>query len=164
MYHVRAVTQTDVVRAGTRDVAKIFQILYDVDAVSGPGSITYLGGTGDVSMSNGGGKRVNNSIFFNTSENSSLLNHSSNNGNTSKDINNSTLSTTLLHNDNFSDSAISSTIRSMNGGLSDDHSTGRLNPDAISVGSNDSGEVNGVSSLFLNILLKYFFKFVSISY
>lgn len=173
VYHVRAVTQTDVVRAGTRDVAKIFQILYDVDAVSGPGSITYLGGNGDVSVSNGGGggKRVNNSIFFNSTANdlnsSPRLNNSSprfnNSAMSSNHSNNSTLSTTILHNDNFSDSAISSTIRSQNGGgggnggggvLDDHHSTGRLNPDAISVGSNDSGEVN-VNVLHLFFVVKF---------
>ena len=43
MYHVRAVTQTDVVRVGTKEVAKIFQLLYDIDGVSGAGAGSHLG-------------------------------------------------------------------------------------------------------------------------
>ena len=63
------VTQTDVVRAGTRDVAKILQILYDVNAVSGPGSYTYLGVTHDNK------KSANQSIMYpNGLENSPSMN------------------------------------------------------------------------------------------
>lgn len=136
-------TQTDVVRAGTRDVAKIFQILYDVDAVSGPGSYTYLGATTENNY-----KKANTIMYTSGVENSPSMNNSS-------------VSTTTLHNsmtngssngnlnnngnnngsDNFSDSAMGSTIRSLNGGLLDDYPT-RSNSDAISVGSNDSADVS----------------------
>ena len=128
MYHVRAVTQTDVVRAGTKEVAKIFQILYDVNAVSGPGSYACLGITTEAKKSN---PALYSTVIENPLSMSSV-----------------TLSTTTLHNaDNLSDSAMgSSTIRSSNGGLLDDYS-GRHNYDAISVGSNDSGDVNPFSFL-----------------
>lgn len=119
MYHVRAVTQTDVVRAGTKEVAKIFQILYDVDAVSGTGSYTYLGATADTQS-----KRSNPALYSTVMENP-------------LSITNMTMSNTTLHNgDNFSDT----TIRSGGNGTLDDY-TGRLSSDAISVGSNDSGDV-----------------------
>lgn len=146
VYHVRAVTQTDVVRAGTRDVAKIFQILYDVDAVSGPGSIMYLGANDNIhavnsSMANSLLKKTGN-LFASALDNSpSIL--SGNHGSSCNNNNNhgTTLSTTTLQNpENFSDSAISTTMRSING-IPDEYSA-RLNPDSISVGSNDSGEVN----------------------
>lgn len=148
VYHVRAVTQTDVVRAGTRDVAKIFQILYDVDAVSGPGSITYLGGNEssshiiNSSVGNSLLKKTGNFIASALDNSPSILssNHGSNNINNSSHA--TTLSTTTLQNaDNFSDSAISTTMRSING-IPDEFSARLNNADSISVGSNDSGEVN----------------------
>ena len=122
MYHVRAVTQTDVVRAGTKEVAKIFQILYDVDAVNGPGSIAYLGATSEIQS-----KRSNPALYSTVLENP-------------LSINNISMSTTTLHVDNLSDSVVgNSTIRSGNGAI--EEYTGRLSSDAISVGSNDSGDV-----------------------
>ena len=128
VYHVRPVTQTDVVRAGTRDVAKIFQILYDVDAVSGSGSFTYLGATGTEAKRNTSGNSNTSSLYSSGIENSPSMNST-------------TVSTTTLHNsDNFSDSAVggSNTIRSIN---SQDDYQARMSSDAISVGSNDSGDV-----------------------
>lgn len=143
VYHVRPVTQTDVVRAGTRDVAKIFQILYDVDAVSGPGSFTYLGATSDTQL-----KKTNSSLYSTAIENSPSINSTS-------------LSTTTLHNtltnDNFSDSAMGSTARSMNGIL--EEYPGRLSSDAISVGSNDSGDKHKDGKLFIKG-----HKFIDIKY
>lgn len=135
VYHVRAVTQTDVVRAGTRDVAKIFQILYDVDAVSGQGSYTYLGATHDTQA-----KKSNASLYATMIESQSNSPMSSMNN----------MSTATLHNvDNTPENTIgSSTIRSLNGVLED--YTGRVSSDAISLGSNDSGDV----SLYLTLLLK----------
>ena len=122
---MRAVTQTDVVRAGTRDVAKIFQILYDVDAVSGPGSFTYLGATQEMQA-----KKSNPSLYAMIESNPLMSNI--------------TMSTTTLHttvSDNLSDNTMSvNTMRSFNGLLED--YTGRLSSDAISVGSNDSGDVS----------------------
>ena len=132
VYHVRPVTQTDVVRAGTRDVAKIFQILYDVDAVSGTGSFTYLGATGSEKRSNNN----TGSLYSSGIENSPSMNSTS-------------ISTTTLHNsDHYSDSAVGNTIRSINS-LEDYQS--RMSSDAISVGSNDSGEV----TTFVYRYLKY---------
>lgn len=72
----------------------------------------------------------------------------------SPSMNNSTLSTTTLHNatsnnnhkadSTFSDSAMGSTSHNLSGPLNlDDYST-RLNSDAISVGSNDSGDVRNL--------------------
>lgn len=67
VYHVRAVTHTDVVRAGTRDVAKIFQLLYDIEAVSGPGCTTYLGAsTETLSKKN---------LLTNSSDNASMISY-----------------------------------------------------------------------------------------
>ena len=130
-------TQTDVVRAGTRDVAKIFQILYDVDAVSGQGSFTYLGATQEAHA-----KKGNASLYATMIESQSSSPISS--------MNNMAMSTATLHNnnDNLSDNTIgSSTIRSLNGVL-DDY-TGRVSSDAISLGSNDSGDVIQVNFYFL---------------
>jgi hypothetical protein len=131
---VRPVTQTDVVRAGTRDVAKIFQILYDVNAVNGPGSYTYLGANADTTIS----RRAVGTIH--PAENSPSMNSSS-------------MSTVTLHHskgsDLFIDSAIGSSSsnsnnHSINGPLNlDDYST-RISSDAISVGSNDSGDVGEI--------------------
>ena len=127
---MRPVTQTDVVRAGTRDVAKIFQILYDVDAVSGPGSITYLGVTNETR------KNLNPSLYTTALENS-------------PSVNMSTMSTATLQNvESFSDSAMSTTLRS-------EDFPGRLSYDAVSIGSNDSGDVTFLFSLdiLLNIVI-----------
>lgn len=130
VYHVRPVTQTDVVRAGTRDVAKILQILYDVNAVSGPGSYTYLG------VTNENKKFSNQSIMF-----PSGLDQS-------PSMNSSSVSTSTLHQtDNFSDSALGSLVRSTNGIIEELPS--RLSSDAISVGSNDSGDKHKDSKLFI---------------
>lgn len=119
MYHVRAVTQTDVVRAGTKDVAKIFQILYDVEAVSGPGSVTYLGATHELQS-----KRSNPVLYSTIMENS-------------MSINNTITSTINLNStDNLSDCTLACSINK----YSEDYAT-KLNSDAISVGSNDSGDV-----------------------
>ena len=129
VYHVRAVTQTDVVRAGTRDVAKIFQILYDVDAVGGVGSYTYLGATQE-------NQAKKNSLYAMIDSQSSSPMSS---------MNNMVMSTTTLHNsDNMSDNTVgSSTIRSLSGVLED--YSGRVSSDAISLGSNDSGDVSSYS-------------------
>jgi hypothetical protein len=131
VYHVRAVTPTDVVRAGTKDVAKIFQILYDINAVAGPGSITYLGATSEALSKNRNNATGNS--YLNSIENSPTINAAN-------------ISTSTLHTgDNFSDSAIGgSTLRTLNGGnmLDEPSHSSRFNSDAISVGSNDSGEVN----------------------
>jgi hypothetical protein len=129
VYHVRAVTPTDVVRAGTKDVAKIFQILYDINAVSGPGSVTYLGATSEALSKNRNAVAAN--AYLSAIENSPTINASN-------------ISTSTLHtSDNFSDSAVGSTLRSLNGNLDLES---RFNSDAISVGSNDSGEVSSSSS------------------
>ncbi len=134
VYHVRAVTQTDVVRAGTRDVAKIFQILYDVDAVHGPGSYTYLGATTTNEMLTSKSKinSTSNTTMNNTTLYTTVMENS-------PSMSNANLSTATLNNpDNYPDSAVgSSTLRSMNGL---DEFSGRLSSDAISVGSNDSGD------------------------
>jgi hypothetical protein len=144
VYHVRAVTQTDVVRAGTRDVAKIFQILYDVDAVSGQGSYTYLGATQENQA-----KKSNLSLYTSMIESNPL-------------ISNITMSTTTLHNAENGDNTViqnSNTIRSFNG-LIEEYS-GRLSSDAISVGSNDSGDVNKLVFIYIFISLIYFYFYSS---
>ena len=127
VYHVRAVTQTDVVRAGTKEVAKIFQLLYDVEAVSGPGCSTYLGAVND-SSAIGNKSKANNDN--NTTSN--ML---------SSTLANATLGSnaTLLHNNDmtFSESGIGGSSR----GYSTDDYTTISGSDAISVGSNDSGDV-----------------------
>lgn len=145
VYHVRAVTQTDVVRAGTRDVAKIFQILYDVDAVSGQGSFTYLGATQETQA-----KKGNSSLY------ASMIESQTNSPMSS--MNNMGMSTVTLHNtETLSENTGSSTIRSLNGVLED--YTGRVNSDAISLGSNDSGDKHKDGK----ILIKGH-KFVDIKY
>jgi hypothetical protein len=150
VYHVRAVTHTDVVRAGTKDISKIFQILYDVNAVNGAGNYQYMNAlTGSDSISSG---KAKSGIANMTSLFPSNLEHSpsSSASNTLQHLHpnhansNNSLSTTTLHgnaaNDNFSDSAIGSTFRAVNGNVLDEHSL-RINSDAISVGSNDSADV-----------------------
>lgn len=136
VYHVRAVTQTDVVRAGTRDVAKIFQILYDVDAVHGPGSYTYLGATTATSNELLTSKSKINSTSNTTMNNTTL--YTTVLENSPSMMSNANLSTVTLNNPDYPDSAVgSSTLRSMNGL---DEFSSRLSSDAISVGSNDSGD------------------------
>lgn len=121
MYHVRAVTQTDVVRAGTRDVAKIFQILYDVDAVSGQGSFTYLGATHETPYKKGNISLYANMLDSQTNSPISSMNN---------------MSTVTVHNEQENTISGNNTVRSLNAAPDD-----RLNSDALSVGSNDSGDV-----------------------
>jgi hypothetical protein len=158
VYHVRAVTHTDVVRAGTKDISKIFQILYDVNASNGPGNYQFIS-TGPTTGDSKGAKLANMTSLFpgsnlenspSSSASNTLQHHASllsHNPVTSSTSNNS-LSTTTLHGssgaagvENYTDSAIGSTFR-MNGATSalDEHSL-RFNSDAISVGSNDSADV-----------------------
>jgi hypothetical protein len=76
----------DVVRASTREVAKIFQLLYDVEAVSGTGSGTYLGAinqTACISNNNGNmsgssetlSRKIENSSIVNALLSSTMSNH-----------------------------------------------------------------------------------------
>lgn len=143
VYHVRPVTQTDVVRAGTRDVAKILQILYDINAVSGPGAFTYLGVTDNKKSSS------NHSIMFPMGlDNSPSMNSTTN-----------SMSTSTLHStDNFSDSAVGSLVRSTTTGLMEEFPS-RLSSDAISVGSNDSADKHRDGKLFIKG-----HKFIDIKY
>lgn len=165
---MRAVTHTDVVRAGTKDISKIFQILYDVNAVSGPGNYTYMGavpsGSGS-SVSESLKKLANATIMYpnNVEHSPSMLSHhnSINNGNGNAN-GNSTLSTTTLHGnmaDNLSDSAIGSTFRGLNGNTLDEHSIRLGNSDAISIGSNDSADKHKDGKLFIKG-----HKFIDIKY
>jgi hypothetical protein len=149
------VTHTDVVRAGTKDISKIFQILYDVNAVNGPGNYQYMSAlAGSDSVSSGSksksGALANMTSLFpsnlehspSSSASNTLQHHHLHPGHANSNSNNS-LSTTTLHGnaaENFSDSAIGSTFRGLNGNALDEHSL-RLNSDAISVGSNDSADV-----------------------
>lgn len=163
LYHVRPVTQTDVVRAGTRDVAKIFQILYDVNAVSGPGAYTYLGGaydhqtmgnTNTGSAKKGGGGVLGVSLIHPSAleaspslYNSSILSTTTLHApqSSSQHQLNSTSKTPGSNTADFS-YAMDNTLVGINGPLNlDDYST-RLSADAISVGSNDSGDVIKVLS------------------
>lgn len=139
VYHVRAVTQTDVVRAGTKDVAKIFQILYDVNAVSGPGSFNLLGIQNE--------KKTNNqSIMF----------PSGLDGSPSMNITN--MSTSKLHNnDTIVDSVLGSLFRGSNGLL--DETPSRLSSDTLSVGSNDSADKHKDGKIFIKG-----HKFIDIKY
>lgn len=108
-------------RAGTKDVAKIFQILYDVEAVSGPGGVTYLGAAPEVQS-----KRANQILYSTIMENS-------------LSISNSTSSTSNLSNvDNLSDSTLVNTMIKYGANATLEDYSGRFNSDAISVGSNDS--------------------------
>jgi hypothetical protein len=139
VYHVRAVTQTDVVRAGTKDVAKILQILYDINAVSGPGSFNLLGITHDKKM-------ANQSILFPGALDGS------------PSMNNTNMSTSTLHsNDTMVDSALGSLIRGTNGIMEDLPS--RLSSDTLSVGSNDSADKHRDGKLFIKG-----HKFIDIKY
>lgn len=139
VYHVRAVTQTDVVRAGTKDVAKIFQILYDISAVSGPGSFNLLGIQNDK-------KSTNQSIMFPSGLDGS------------PSMNNTNMSTSTLHsNDTIVDSALGSLIRGTNGLL--DETPSRLSSDTLSVGSNDSADKHKDGKLFIKG-----HKFIDIKY
>lgn len=151
-------TQTDVVRAGTRDVAKIFQILYDVNAVNGPGSYTYLGAYTDQVMasSTGSAKKT-------PAAGSGSLIHPSALESSPSLYNSSILSTATLNNATSSNTSktpvsaatgpadftysMDNTLIGINGPLNlDDYST-RLSSDAISVGSNDSGDVSDLKFL-----------------
>jgi hypothetical protein len=130
VYHVRAVTQTDVVRAGTRDVAKIFQLLYDVEAVSGFGSAPNL------SMAAGQNDtlpRRNPYMSENTSNMSPMLSSTLSNVNNLSSNLNETNATHMA--DHTIIATNSNTLRSV--ASIEDY------PDAISVGSNESGEVSG---------------------
>lgn len=149
-------TQTDVVRAGTRDVAKIFQILYDVNAVSGPGSYTYLGAYPDQPLGNLGSAKKMMPGGGSGNGGMSLI-HQSGLESSPSLYNTSILSTATLHHQsgqlnstktpgstaNPADFTytMDNTLVGINGPLNlDDYST-RLSSDAISVGSNDSGDV-----------------------
>ncbi|CAF0772865.1 unnamed protein product [Brachionus calyciflorus] len=140
VYHVRAVTQTDVVRAGTKEVAKILQILFDVNAVSGPGSYNLLGITNEKKS------HSNQSIMFPSGLEGSPL------------MNNTNMSTSTLHsNETFGDSALGSLIRGANGLLDDGPS--RLSSDTLSVGSNDSADKHRDGKIFIKG-----HKFIDIKY
>jgi hypothetical protein len=140
VYHVRAVTQTDVVRAGTRDVAKIFQILYDVDAVGGQGSFTYLGATQEAQAKKGNVSLYANMIDSQTNSPISSMNN---------------MSTVIMHNEHENTISGNNTIRSLNGVFDD--LTVRSNSDALSVGSNDSGDVIKVDFTVLLTLSCFYF-------
>lgn len=153
VYHVRQVTQTDVVRVGKAEVAKIFQLLYDVEAVSGPGRVTYLGvsnalpSTATVSASSASNtllaaaanQTISGSNETLSSSNAKVqMKNSHYNENTS--IVNALLSSTLSnHNLNDNESGIGSLTTTTRGTLGsiDDYTGG----DTMSLGSNDSGEV-----------------------
>ncbi len=146
MYHVRAVTPTDVVRAGTKDISKIFQILYDVSAVYSPSNYSNQIDQSllppPLPVQNSGGSSGKKGALYppNNVENSPSMLHSTTNSHS-----NSSLSTSTLHGatviDNFSDSALGTTFRPNGGGGENEHSI-RFNADSISVGSNDSADVN----------------------
>ena len=122
VYHVRPVTQTDVVRASVRDVSKIFQLLYDVDAVSGCGSGMYLGAVNQTS---------NNSMNGSSETLSNRKNDTS--------IVNALLSSTMANSSSNHITDSESGIGSLSTrGLNDDFACGG---DTMSLGSNDSGEV-----------------------
>ena len=125
VYHVRPVTQTDVVRATTREVAKIFQLLYDIEAVSGPG--VHLGGVNQATsiMSNSNICGSNETLCNRTKDNVSA-------------VLSSTLANSSSSHINDSESGIGSiTTRGPLGSNDDFTSCG----DTMSLGSNDSGEV-----------------------
>lgn len=160
VYHVRAVTHTDVVRAGTKDISKIFQILYDVNAVNGPSSngnsnnnnvtaYLYSGSVGSTTLTS------TDSVLSKKSAN--MLQLDSNSSPSSSNIinsnSNNSLSTSILmpHDinctagNNSTDSVIgNATFRSLNGGNDENQHSMRFNSDAISVGSNDSVDVRAL--------------------
>jgi hypothetical protein len=144
VYHVRPVTQTDVVRASTREVAKIFQLLYDVEAVSGSGSGTYLGAINQTaSISNNGNMSGSSETLSRKIENSSIVN--------------ALLSSTMSNHLTDNESGISS-IGTTRGilGSNDDFTSGG---DTMSLGSNESGEKHKDGKLHIKG-----HKFVEIKY
>ena len=180
VYHVRPVTQTDVVRAGTRDVAKIFQILYDVNAVSGPGAVTYLGAYSDqaiaaafsnTSLSTTAVANNTTTTTLNSMASASTSSTSSGKKGSGGMLHASTLesspsiystSSILSANKNttaadLTYSMMDNTLVGINGPLNlDDYST---RSDAISVGSNDSGDV---VTLYFYLFIFYWLLFIAV--
>ena len=188
LYHVRAVTHTDVVRAGTKDISKIFQILYDVNAVNGgnyaPAAAAAITASESLLSSNSSGSSKKaivaalTSLYPNSSSNNSNNNSSTNLENSplstlssssailqqnGTNVNNgsNSLSTTTLHDHHLSgDNVIGSSFRlaATAGGLDEPHAY-RLNSDAISIGSNDSADKHKDGKLFIKG-----HKFIDIKY
>ena len=150
VYHVRPVTQTDVVRANVRDVAKIFQLLYDVEAVSGSGSGTYLGAVNNQALAN-----MTNSSMSGSSE--TLSNRKTENTSIVNALLSSTLANSSSNHITDSESVIGSIIATRGTlGSTDDFTSGG---DTMSLGSNDSGEKHKDGKLHIKG-----HKFVEIKY
>jgi len=98
--------------------------------VSGQGSYTYLGATQEVAAK----KSSNTSLYATMMESQS--------GSPMSSMNNMAMSAVAFHgSENLSDSTLggNGTVRSLNGLMEEYGNLGKVNSDAISLGSNDSG-------------------------